>query len=747
MILCGRRNKAWILLLPFFVIVFLQTRGKVLSTEFINALLQSQLKIFTNCHIAFITLEWIPNADYKSWRYASGIIDRILVIFSKNNFTTFSVERYRLFNRGRNLSRVHRKKRFILSSPKYTNCLTHAYIPHHSTSQYLHNLTGWLRKDREWPNHFIFVESLDSKNPAITTFYKSLLPLTFVRGIVLTLDIRMARIRKICIPCSWQLQFKGYRGRVHQYINLTQYTNLHNAYLESAYLLHSNLHMAPVITNIDENPPKRHFCDFMSTLREYFYSPEDCLPFLLEIKFNFTAMPFDRENQRKLFSIRPFPLTTRNLGHPDYENKKKRWLLLGKFSKVLQFVALQKRQGFSGNALIKPFDWKGWSLIASSACCILLVTLAFAYIHSENYLGLSSLPHLSVFITIIASSLDQPMTGNFQVSGKTTLFKSEVLAKTWLVWIVALLVIVNGYKGFIYAFIISGSSPIWPVNLRELVSDDDYCIFETDWTVQSYALSDVFIGRSSQARGLLKPLMIGVPGVNYPAEYFKLNASLITVAYTEREAVSTVIQQNPSVRDTFAKFEIDGEKCLKFAFLHDNQERVSIPLLYYLEDLLMSDALTIPKLVIYGMILVDRNFFTEPFSRGVVSLEQAGILEALGNRNSKMATCREVKKHGECLKTRGDARAMKHVNLRCQTQVTGSSINPNELREVARPVAMRLNQFHAVNYFCLVGTTIAFLVYIFENYEPIILRIKLLIFAIIQAVWDCITTKKFELSF
>lgn len=57
-------------------------------------------------------------------------------------------------------------------------------------------------------------------------------------------------------------------------------------------------------------------------------------------------------------------MSTSNMEHPTFKARARDWLPYAAVFKNLEFISIQRyTQSFSGHALIKPYDLKGWSSV------------------------------------------------------------------------------------------------------------------------------------------------------------------------------------------------------------------------------------------------------------------------------------------------------------------------------------------------------------------------------------------------
>lgn len=670
---------------------------------------KSQFTLFANCHVKFVFLKnFTPT--YSNYLLETIISQDLPTAIMSNPDNIFSSETFFIYNNTYQVISEMYDADWQFKKPiKLPNCLVHIYIPYRKTFEYIPNVLEDLRKVGEWPSHAIFLETLDNDNASLLEIYREEIPLSFVRGLVLAVDLlRTDIIHLICIPCAW---WHGYDENVEMFkvsVDLKNFQSLKHVYTHLSHPLQTNLLHSGVL--VDTSSVDLRYCDFTSKSTPFrMITPfTNCIHYILSEKFNYTIQKRKRSASGIFEAAMSSYIDDENVRHIDFIEKIVEWVPFGVVSEHMEFIAFQRKPHFSASALVQPYHWRGWVLIVTMATGLLLITILFA--GKSEALTLSVL--VSMVTSIIAGMLDQPIYSKCNVSAHVKIYKSHILALIWLLWILIIVVLGNGYKGTLYSFLTTESPPSWPKSLSQLVASK-YCVLTTEekrlyhWGKLRYISSYV---RSE----FLEPLMHGIPGVDFPDEYSKLNETLRFYIRGETDITSKIIQQNPSlIKDPNCPYKVGKDKCTKFAILQSDPIRDSISLLYLMKELVMSERVVLPRFRTVTPPLISRNFFMEPFLNGVAALESSGILQALQNHMTKWLICLRILSRTKL--AQDTSTETKIPFLRCLTQISGKVTNPNELREKYPPQAISIQQIVGAFYICmLVSTGLSLLIFIFE---------------------------------
>lgn len=658
-----------------------------------------QFQIFTGCHISIKTVAPIES----TCSIHIEIINDLMKLFQYNSFTTFSLEQFvavkdRIQGKSR-LGTCRAENQSFLYLSK-TSCHVQMHVPDQGTFWSLDIATLWLRGNSDWPNHFVFVESLDRENPRRMSYYYNSLPISFARGLIIALDIFNKTTRLIKLPFSWKYGEHA-QDEIFEDLQLNRFANPSEAYMQLMAPHLSNLHMLQVLSGTTIST---QFCNIMSQNRpsECGTPFTRCLPHLLSSKFNYTPTfeeSFDY-NQVIFTSQGAFDIGDINLDAYFARAKWEEWIPFGTFSKHIQFQAFQGRPTFSAKPLWKPYNRITWTL--SLLAKLGLFVISVIYLKKR---GPSDI--ISMMVSLISSALDQPTTGQWQLSIRLKTCRPEMLAAVWLMWVFLLMILVNGYKGAICAYLITGMQPEWPGSLVELVNDADYRILTSE--PNQLVENQTTVLRRSYVRQLYL-----IPTINHNTmhkmQYLKLNKTLMYYDAMDSDVITDMVIDNLKAVDggVETSFSIAGTRCEKLALIDPDPERDAVSMLYLMEDVLMSEQIQLPGFRVVTTPYVSRNFFTEPYIRGIAALEQSGILRALEKHVSRLKTCLSLGGRGAMLELlHPKIFRMDLLMQRCLAQISGSNIYPNELKEIPYPAAISFHQLAFIVRILLFGVTLS----------------------------------------
>lgn len=641
---------------------------------------QSQFEIFADCHMKIITLQSV------------AITDSHLYLFSKGHINTFSLENF-LKDKSQNSSIKNYHE-----TGKFETCFVHVYIALETSFKYFYHVTSQLQIRGEWAHHHIFIETLNPSGfQGRNEFYQSKVPISNVRGVILVANIVTKTLHLMCVPCAWWFGYEG-RGAMLEKVNLDEFINLEEVYLKRSLPGHSNLLYSKhvVNTNYGDIVYGTSYCELMSkplNFVEGLLVSADCIHHLIRHKFNYSVVARQSDELNYIFSSNTNTfVSTENLNNVDYQNRKKEWLSVGTSSDHISLVGFQNIPRFDGNVLLEPYDWISWCLSVTMAAAMFIVTVIFACKADKGRTG--STMFVTMATSIIAGILEQPTQSGSNISHQIKLYKSEILGLTWLLWATILITLVNGYKGILFSLLATGSKPIWPATWGGFVNDQDYCFITTQKDM-IYA-RDKLIELSSYVRSeYLKPMMKGTPGVSYPIELVKLNGTLKFFDRDDFDVVYRIIRRSWKYKNGNNEngFIVYNRNCLKFVLIESNAADDSVSLIYHMRDLAVSDILVLPGFRRTTPVFATRNFFTDPFLKGIAALEQGGILHALNSHISKWKIYRRVRKIQRYLTTRKqNVPGLNQTRLRSLTQISGHVTSTTKLREKSRPKAFTSQQ-------------------------------------------------------
>lgn len=661
--------------------------------------LKTQLKLFSGCHTKFITLAW---ASF-SWSADSLKTKKFIQIFTEIDSTPLSFEHFNLTELNSQKYWKPHQNRNHHTPKKFTACFINVIIPHENTFQFLSGMTIKMQNRGEWPNHAILVDTFDNQNPGKIKFMFSV-RLLYFRGLFLLVDTKSQNIQTICIPCIRH-------GAVwSKKVTLSEFKNLQEAYMKTSFVFYSNLQNSPIWTDVTLN---LDYCNFMekSSPSVVYIMHMICISYLLSSKYNYTASRKTGTNAEAqnymYFLYARSSVNTVNLQNSGVRDRRLEWLPFGIASEHISFIAFQRQPYYSGN-ILKPFDWRGWTLLALSNLGMFLITVL--YTCPGNTVGFFM--YLEVGSSVVASVLDQSPSTYCKITGELKLCKSQILSVVWVLWLLLLVVLVNGYRGALFSFLTTDTLPDWPKSLKDVTSDNEYCALST-LAADTFNNSQLIKVSSFIHVDYLAPLMVGSPGVDYPNEYAALNQTLIFLYHlNETDAfLSKMVFKSSSQRsETGDPFVIGDHVCKKFVLFHVNVLVEAISLLYSFSTSIISDQVMLPQFRVVTPPRGMRNFFNDPFLRGIAALESSGILQALHGYVLKWSACIKVRKRMSSLKS-----DEKHVRLamsKCIQQ--GSGFETSKFHEKSSPVVFSFRQLGLTFNVFGVGMCFAFFILVLE---------------------------------
>lgn len=659
---------------------------------------------FSDCIFKWITLQPEVPPTFEE-------VTSVLPTANVRSFVTYIFQTQKPFILSSDLHRKH--ERLLTYSPlKFTGCLIHSYFlsPHlnfkKASEQLAMDITARLRKSAEWPQIFMFVTAYKISNTkARTKFYTIKLSNTFVRGLILDVNLKYKKIARVCLYCPPSL--------VLTYLSTKSKLQTDNRLLWSYHMLTSvpQLYGAFVLTSMSEEMVSSHllFCDFMAPTRPK-YAPEDasmCSHHILSEKFNYTYDP--RSSSAGQFGNKFFVEVQMIVSEQNriYLNQQRsmEWISYGtRFSKF-QFVSFQRPP--SGNVLTKPFGWIVWTSLFCGAGVLTIVTLLFG---SKDEVGQGD-SGTSVILSILATMLEQEVAKKFS---RRILYGSWVLPVLWHLWVFMMIIVVNAYTGLLFALLTDGETLSWPASLKELATDHDYCVISSD-KMQILLRNEGTIQISSGVRKHL----ISVNDKNKFEYLEQLNRSLKfhpksgDVFGIEKN----IVGENEASDETTAGFKIGEDMCQKFALLEQDPREDGMFINFLLKNVATSAMVKVLGYLRMVPVVTPRNFFHQRFLTGMGLLEAGGFLQAFERHIKILSVCSKIHLY-QVYKENGTGRLVDDPwDPACAHQVSrGMMSDQVDLKrdqgEVAQPI--RLRQLRRILEAYLIGLGVSLATFLIE---------------------------------
>lgn len=262
------------------------------------------------------------------------------------------------------------------------------------------------------------MESTDTDYQDRIIFYEIWLPHTYVRGLIVAVNLLNRILNLIRVPLGYSYANSG--ANVFESIQLRPFRNPEEAYNRIMRPHISNLH---TLQTLSERQGILEYCDIMSMNGPIEWgSPfTACIPHLLSSKFNYTVT--NVHSLSVIFTSNMGVLVNdENLNRYFTQLRKiNEWASAGVRSSYIGFQAFQRRLPFPADALTKPYEGRGWLLCFTGALGLVAIPIVYACQNVTSY----TQEMMSVVTSTIASILDLAMTGPCQVSGASTKIKAR----------------------------------------------------------------------------------------------------------------------------------------------------------------------------------------------------------------------------------------------------------------------------------------------------------------------------------
>lgn len=573
-----------------------------------------QLSLFSGCHFKLFTLSTISDISTKS------LVDLYIQIFRNQELVTSQITIF--VEKSKNSSK---KKSRIDFGIRYSPLFVHVYAEdliskngHNYT--HLEKLMNDLQSRDEWPHHTIFIGSFDKYSDKQRSnqlnFYRQGLPHTFARGILLSFDSETLKIFLICIRCRLSLHEVD-----KQVDNKTSIENLQKT-LEKRGHRGIRVEIQDHLKHESERG-----CDIASpNLRPVYNYRYRAVCAMYVIRDNLNLTYVGRRDRNKAKNLPGF---SANLGTPGgMRNVQSRSVIpYGSRSHPLNFVAFQLRPRLSADDLLDSYDWISWSLFLLGMLIILLVALIF-----EKY----SIPEMIYLeMSLFTAFLEQPLPFK---GGKNSPRKIVVIC--WLLWVFMMVVFSTGYKAALFSFLTKLAGLYWPRNLKELVTDSSYLLWNNE---RSYGGGGTYRVQSYLVTFFSNLNVSGIPGKDFPEEYFLLNNSIVHVDLNETADIASNFIGRSRMDDEFERYQIDGVWTEKFAWLARLPIEFTAPVSYFLDDeLVMSEPVEIPGFERIISWSGSENFFLREFHSALGGLAQGGFFEAFEKHRDIWFSCNSI---------------------------------------------------------------------------------------------------------
>lgn len=584
------------------------------------------------------------------------------------------------------------------------------------------NITGKLRELREWPINSIFLTlpSLYSPTNLRIIFYKTILPHTFARGLILDILFNSSQVSLVCVQCPHVLTFL-HRDRLKEQIR-------------SYCHLTSQMHGDPVRTRLTEQGVNasqlQQFCNFMTIPKLSKYTTTSkCVYYFLSAHLNFSyyhqqLSPEGNLKDPTFITDVSCPVTISNWRILRHRSREMEWISHGSKVEKFHFVPFQK-SSLDYTLLTKPYDRITWTLLLCGVTLLVVLTMLFKALGSLEP-GKAPVTFMKTLISVSAAILYQAVSETFS---KRVVLGSQILPVLWFLWIHMMIVISNGYTGSLYSLLTSGLLMHWPTSLKELLMDDSYCIFTGEdikvWngshtTGSTAKIRNLLINPSIWGKFGSKRFMENLDMLNKSMKYYPQVGKIGLGA--ERE----IVERNSD--GMF--FKVGTDICNKVAFISENRmEELFIQ--YFLNKVLTGHSVVIQGYLKLSLIAAERNFFHGRFLTAISYLDAGGFTYACRRNVMKWFVCfriYEYQKHS--LETKGNLQTWRSGMTRianCMNQLNNLFFTNRFILQKGGEKASAFSMNHLVTFFKIyhIGLVISFLAFMIEmvKFENVCLKL------------------------
>lgn len=368
-----------------------------------------------------------------------------------------------------------------------------------------------------------------------------------------------------------------------------------------------------------------------------------------------------------------------------------------------KYTAFRPKPTFTAALLLEPYDWKTW-LVA----IVMLTGLAFILsIHTSPSCG----GCFDSIYALIVISLDQPH--KLRMSG-------NVKCAIFLIWLVASVVLSEGYKGMILSFLTTPTGEPAPKSLQELLAVTAYRLFY----FETFKFEDYY-GLVKRAPILeiafLMDERINATNRFYGSDYLLLkHARMQSTTHDPVSAAAEFLHVNKySTISTPGKFKIGNIQTTKFAYLHlEFTDSFGSILISIFPKLVATNSIEIAGPVTALGWFTSNGFLFQWFSNSMGYLAAAGFAEAFQNHWKTWNPC--IYLRDVLMKLRADYN-ISNIKVNTHTEVSKCLrvalsqivVGRHQIPESVNAKALSVEQVNGVfllTLFCLVGAFSLFLV-------------------------------------
>lgn len=366
---------------------------------------------------------------------------------------------------------------------KFTSCFVHWYMVNQlGLYQQSRDILQNMKESEvvgEVPDYFIFYEDHNTShskanNAYRKTFYTKILASRFLMGPIFCIQ-SLQKIYLVCIPCQQKDPLVQVYGEIFDINNMWKsiYTDLQGAHISPMKTLtKEQAHSAMICDGFADKNVNMHDIEIVKIS-----TPNSCVHRILSRKLNYTFGNPDNLDTIIHGHATNVLLITPEILDLNANIKGWRWLPYATKFNRFYFITVVKKPGFYATMLIQPFTLETWSFIIICGVAMCLVTqainnCALSVVNKYRKDEIKNFRNIStwkIFISIIASVLDQATDYRRNLNKLTALLSMKFLSFTWFSWLVVALQIGMFYKGVMFSFVTKPADPNWPETIDQLV--------------------------------------------------------------------------------------------------------------------------------------------------------------------------------------------------------------------------------------------------------------------------------------
>lgn len=550
----------------------------------------------------------------------------------------------------------------------------------------LSNVMKVQRISRDWPHHTFIFSDVNDVNFRIFFNYES--QYTLLRGVILFVDMKLSLYKMFSKISPPILSSTAQSVFEKPWSTETVMEPVMNAKASRVWWNSQESCISPSVYALPD--ASYNTCEFFATRKPVILPFHlTCVYHILKGPFNLTDNCFSLLSDELnpginfILALKPNVLVDGSTIKDSQIKREYDWPPYAVSIERFKFISVRRQVYFPVGSLTEPFDWKSWASIFVAG--LLLILQLWVCRHFQTNSG-----NLADFvISVVSSFLDQPAINSLSSASR---FKGKICVVPWLLWILAMVVIVNGYKGLLYSFLASGIKMWLPGSLAELVNDKSFCIFSTD--------EASYFEESLLRNVLLDPIMKGTPGVDYRMEYFILNQNLKFTGANSKDALRFAAISDTQNVESKKGYVIRDEYCPQFAIIDKDPLQAALLFGYFTDDTVISAPVEVTGNLVIHHVLIGKNFFHEQFMHILGLLDSSGYTMAIFDYLNRWRRCIQVQIISEKI-----SHSQGNSLSRCLKQTSGSIYSVEPATPKPSPVSIiQLNTTLIICTICLLAS-------------------------------------------